>query len=145
METHRLTATEFYPQTGLVNNFTQFLLKKDLPLSRLSAFNDRPETYQTWKATFLVIIKELNVSCFEENNLLVKWLGPESKQFANSIRSSNISDPAQGLFRIWERQEERYGKPKMIETALSANSITFQRYHTQTRRNCMTFLISLQR
>ena len=65
------TATEFYPQTGLVNNFTQFLLKKDFLLSRFSAFNDRPESSQTWKATFSTIIKDLNVSLFEEMELLV--------------------------------------------------------------------------
>ena len=68
---------------------------------------------------------DLNVSLFEEMKLLVKWLDPESKQFANSIRSSNISDPAKGLFRIWERLEERYGKPEMIEAALKCKLNSF--------------------
>ena len=93
------SAPEFYPlsQTGLVTNFTQFLLKKDLLLSRFSPFNDQAESYQTWKSSFTGIVKELNVSPFEELDLLVKWLGPESKRFASSIRSSNINNPSKGL------------------------------------------------
>ena len=91
---------------------------KDLLLSRFSSFNDRPGTYETWKATFTTIIKEQNVTPFEEMDLLVKWLGPEPKRFANSIRTSNIHNQFTGLHRIWKRLEERYGRPEMVEAAL---------------------------
>lgn len=114
------TAPETLPVSspGVVENLTQFLLKKDLLMSRFSPFNDRPDSYQTWKASFTSIVKELNISAFEEMDLLIKWLGPESKRFASSIRGSNINDPVKGLYRIWERLEERYGRPEMIESAL---------------------------
>ncbi|XP_065944078.1 uncharacterized protein [Magallana gigas] len=102
----------------VVENLTQFLLKKDLLMSRFSSFNDKPDSYQTWKASFTNIVKELNISAFEEMDLLIKWLGPESKRFASSIRGSNINDPVKGLYRIWERLEDRYGRPEMIESAL---------------------------
>lgn len=78
-------------------------------MSRFSSFNDKPDSYQTWKASFTNIVKELNISAFEEMDLLIKWLGPESKRFASSIRGSNINDPVKGLYRIWERLEDRYG------------------------------------
>ena len=61
-----------YSHSGVATDLTQFLFKKDLLLSRFSAFNDRPDTYETWKATFTTIIKELNVTPFEEMDLLVK-------------------------------------------------------------------------
>ena len=51
-------ASEFreYSHSGVATDLTKFLLKKDL-LSRFSAFNDRPDTCETWKATFTTIIK----------------------------------------------------------------------------------------
>ena len=100
-------------------------MKKDFLPSRFSAFNDRPDTYETWKATFTAIIKELNVTPFEEMDLLVKWLGPESKRFASSIRTSNIHNPFTGLHRIWERLEERYGRREMVEAALKQKLDSF--------------------
>jgi hypothetical protein len=113
-------APEFRPSShfGVATELTQFLLKKDLLLSRFSSFDDQPNSFETWKTTFTHIIKELNVTPFEEMDLLVKWLGPESRKFASSIRSANIDNPFAGLRRIWERLEERYGRPEMVETAL---------------------------
>ncbi|XP_056020363.1 uncharacterized protein LOC125680242 [Ostrea edulis] len=120
-------ASEFRPcsYSGVATDLTQFLLKKDLLLSRFSSFSDRPETYETWKATFKNITKELNVTPFEEMDLLVKWLGPESRKFASSMRASNINNPFTGLRRIWDRLEERYGRPEMIETALKQKLYSF--------------------
>lgn len=37
---------------------TTFLVKKNLPLSRLSAFNDRPENCLMWKGSFSIIMKD---------------------------------------------------------------------------------------
>ena len=102
----------------VASELTRFLLKKDLLLSRLSRFNDRPESYAVWKASFQSIMGELSVTPFEEMDLLVKWLGPESSKHALSIRTSNASHPDRGLRRIWERMDERYGCPEMVESAL---------------------------
>ena len=110
---------------AVTSEFTRFLLKKELLLSRLTSFNDRPEAYAVWKASFKSIMKELNVTPFEEMDLLVKWLGPESSRNALSIRMSNPNDPARGLQRIWERLEERYGCPEMVESALKQKLANF--------------------
>lgn len=86
-------------------------------MSRFSSFNNKPDSYQTWKASFTSIVKESNISAFEEMDLLIKWLGSESKRFASSIRGSNINDPVKELHRIWERLEDRKCRPEMIESA----------------------------
>ncbi|XP_069129320.1 uncharacterized protein [Argopecten irradians] len=78
----------------------------------------RQRIFLPWKAGFLNVVKELGVSPIEELDLLVKWLGPESTKHAISIRSSNISNPERGLKKIWERLEERYGSPALIESTL---------------------------
>ncbi|MES9969565.1 MAG: hypothetical protein ABW092_05990, partial [Candidatus Thiodiazotropha sp.] len=109
----------------VTSELTRFLLKKDLLLSRLSHFNDKPESFAVWKASFKNIMRELSVTPFEEMDLLVKWLGPDSSKHALSIRSSNADNPARGLQRIWDRMEERYGCPEMVESALKTKLASF--------------------
>ena len=43
---------------NLVSDFSNFLLKKDLLLTRLSVFSDRPENYMVWKNSFKNIMSE---------------------------------------------------------------------------------------
>lgn len=100
------------------NDLTKFLLRKDLSLSRLSNFNDRPEAYHTWKSSFCDVMREMGVGPSEEMDLLVKWLGSDSKKHALSLRASNAHNPANGLKKIWERLDERFGSPEMIYTAI---------------------------
>ena len=99
-------------------DLVKFLLRKDLTLSRLYIFNDKPETYKTWKSSFSQVMKEMSVNPSEEMDLLVKWLGVESRKFALSIRSANTHDPGKGLKRIWERLDERFGSPEMVHSVL---------------------------
>ena len=119
-------ATEFYPkqpretptECSITSDFMRFLLKKDLLLSRLTNFNDRPEHYLIWKTSFKSIMIELNVTPFEELDLLVKWLGPESLKQAVAIRAAYATRPDRGLACIWERLEDRFGAPEMVDQAL---------------------------
>ena len=96
-------------------DLVKFLLRKDLTLSRLYIFNDKPET---WKSSFSQVMKEMSVNPSEEMDLLVKWLGVESRKFALSIRSANTHDPGKGLKRIWERLDERFGSPEMVHSVI---------------------------
>jgi hypothetical protein len=56
-------------------------------------FDDKPESYESWRASHQSVTKELDVTPFEEIDLLVTWLGPESSRFAKSIRAANAHDP----------------------------------------------------
>ncbi|XP_050419539.1 uncharacterized protein LOC126832715 [Patella vulgata] len=126
---------EFYPSdqhqplTPVVqdptSDITRFLLRKDLLFSRLSNFNDRPETYIAWKSSFLNIMDELQVTDSEQVDLLVKWLGSESSKHAVSIRTASANNPAKCLQRIWQRLEDRYGAPEMIEESLKNKLSSF--------------------
>ena len=93
-------------------------MKRELLISRLKNYNDRPESFAAWKATFQSIMQELQVSTDEEIDLLINFLGPESSRQANSIKTANFGDPRKGLSRIWERLTNRYGSPEMVEFAL---------------------------
>jgi hypothetical protein len=104
---------------------TNFLLRKDLMLQRLTSFDDKPETYAVWKASFQSVVSELGVTPSEEFDLLLKWLGPESRKYAASLRSANAAKPAIGLHRLWERLEVRYGAPEMVEASLKQKLANF--------------------
>jgi hypothetical protein len=61
-----------------MSDITRFMNRKDFLLSRFVNFDDKPESYESWKASFQSVTRELGVTPFEEMDLLVKWLGPES-------------------------------------------------------------------
>jgi hypothetical protein len=82
---------------------SHFLLKKDLLMHRFSSFDDSATNSTTWKVSFISIVREVKVTPLEELDLLTKWLGPESKKYAVSIRTANICDPQRGLNLIWDR------------------------------------------
>ncbi|XP_033752106.1 uncharacterized protein LOC117335931 [Pecten maximus] len=111
--------------TSIAMDLTRFLLKKDLLLSRLTNFDDRPESYQTWKSSFKSIMADLNVTPRDEMDLLEKWCGPESKRHVVSLKASNFGFPERGLLRVWERLDERFGAPEMIEASLRQRLASF--------------------
>lgn len=51
-------------------------------------------------------------------DLLFKWLGKESAEHVEQIRSIHINNPQAGLRMIWERLEQCYGSAEVIEDAL---------------------------
>ncbi|XP_069109080.1 uncharacterized protein [Argopecten irradians] len=103
---------------GGVSELTNYIMKKDLLLSRLSKYDDRPERYLVWKTSFRNIARELKVNATEELDLLGRWLGEESSRQATSLRTANCHNEAQALSRIWSRLDERYGSPELVEAAL---------------------------
>lgn len=73
-----------------MSDLTRFLLKKDLLFSRFSHFNDKPETFTTWKTSFKSITEELQVTPFEEMDLLVKFLSPPNLQLVSEQQIHHI-------------------------------------------------------
>ncbi|XP_033979973.1 uncharacterized protein LOC117477426 [Trematomus bernacchii] len=84
----------------------------------LLQFDDKPENYWSWKASFISATKDLNLTAREELDLMTKWLGPDSMQQAKRIRAVHVLNPAAGVNMIWQRLEECYGAPEVIEDAL---------------------------
>ncbi|CAG2195834.1 unnamed protein product [Mytilus edulis] len=117
-----------------MTDITRFMYRKDFLLSRFTNFDDKPEAYESWRASFQSVTRELGVTPFEEMDLLVKWLGTESSKFAKIIRAANAHDPPRGLQRIYDRLQERYGRPEMVESALKRKLNAFQ---TITNKDCV--------
>jgi hypothetical protein len=79
-----------------MSDITRFMYRNDFLLSRFVNFYDKPECYESWRTSYHSITKELGITPFEEIDLLVKWLGPESSRFAKSIRAANAHNPPRG-------------------------------------------------
>lgn len=84
----------------------------------LLQFDDKPENYWSWKSSLISATKDLNLSAREELDLMTKWLGAESSEQAKRIRAVHVLNPAAGVNMVWQRLEECYGTPEVIEDAL---------------------------
>ncbi|KAK3084088.1 hypothetical protein FSP39_007909 [Pinctada imbricata] len=106
------------PASQGAQDLTNFLLRKDLILQRMQNFNDDPSTYFVWKGTFKNVIEDARVTAHEEIQLLLRWLGPESVKQATSIRRANPNNSESALLKIWERLDERFGAPELVDSTL---------------------------
>jgi hypothetical protein len=109
----------------MANMFSNFMIKKDLLLSRLVRFTDEPELFDIWRSSFRSVTTELGVSQMEELELLAKWLGPESSKHAQHIRAANAKNPELGLTRVWERLDTMYARPEMVDASIKKKLSSF--------------------
>ena len=98
----------------VVDEINKYLLRKELLLTRLIQFDDTPETYMSWKSSFRQVCQELNISASEEIDLMIKWLGKESRKYALSLKNVYRNNPAIGLESLWTRLDERYGSSGLL-------------------------------
>lgn len=107
-----------FPEPQPAQDLAKYLMRRELVSSGLLQFDDRPEHFWAWKASFLSATQDLSLTPREELDLLVKWLGTDSAEQARRIRSVHILNPAAGLHMVWQRVEECYGTPEAVEHAL---------------------------
>lgn len=74
------------PETcnNLASEFSKYLIRKELIMSRFMNSDDKPESFLVWKQSFLGLISELEAGEREQLDLLVKYLGPKSSEQARS-------------------------------------------------------------
>lgn len=73
-------------------------------------------------------MRELGLSPSEEMNLLIRWLGDTSSaNQAKSIRNANASNPKHGLTRIWNRLNDRFANPKVVEPSIKRKLVRFHK------------------
>ncbi|KAL1007525.1 hypothetical protein UPYG_G00087930, partial [Umbra pygmaea] len=109
---------EYLPEANGAQEFARYLIRKEMVSAGLLRFDDKPENYWAWKASFLSATKDLCLTAREELDLLTKWLGAGSSEQAKRIRAVHIGNPAAGVAMVWQRLEECYGTPEVIEDAL---------------------------
>ncbi|XP_052089785.1 uncharacterized protein LOC127726448 [Mytilus californianus] len=129
------TARPFVPtQRNEAQELAKFMVKKDLITSRLISFDDQPSHYSSWKISFQHIMTELDTNPLEQLDLLIKFLGPSSKQHAQNIRCANANNPDTAVRLIWERLDARFGSPEMIESSLHSRIVNFPKLSNNNRK-----------
>lgn len=79
--------------TGIPADFTEHMLKKDLLVSRLIKFNNKPEFYPSWRHSLKSVMLELDAKPEEEIDFLIKCTSNSSQQQIISIKSTNSHKP----------------------------------------------------
>lgn len=64
------------------------------------------------------VLQGLKLTCTEEIDLLIKWLGPQSSEHMKKIRAVHVNDPVAGLSMALIRLEECYGSLERMKKAL---------------------------
>ncbi|XP_056093862.1 uncharacterized protein LOC130072671 [Rhinichthys klamathensis goyatoka] len=106
------------PSAVAATDLGKYLMRREMVSSGLLKFDDKPENYWAWKASFISSTDDLKLSAREELDLLCKWLGPSSSEQAKRIRAVHIHNAPTGLRMLWQRLEDVYGSPEVIENAL---------------------------
>lgn len=108
-----------------VSNLIRFMARREIVSTGLLQFDDCPENYRAWKASFFTATKDLNLTAKEEMDLLVKWLGADSREQAKRIRAVHVENPDRGRLMIWERLDDCFGAPEVVESSLLRRLETF--------------------
>lgn len=125
--TYTSPAHQFEPLTPIppthnnssaITDVAKYLMRRELVSTTIQKFDDEPQNYRTWKSSFLNVIKDLSLSPREELDLLIKWLGPQSSEQARRVSAAQIYNVVASLEMVWQRLEESYGAPEVIEHAL---------------------------
>lgn len=114
-----------------MSDLARFLARSEIINSGLTKFDDHPENYWAWKSSFLYATSGLKLTSSKQLDLLFKWLGSQSSEYARRIRSVNIKYPEVRLKMAWDRLEEMYGSPEVVENALFDKIEQFSKINKQ--------------
>lgn len=109
------TANNCAPAT---EHLAQYLARRDLVSSSLYQFDDKPENYHAWQSSYNNATQGLGLTATEELDMMTKWLGRESSDHVKRLRSVHVTNPVIALKKAWERLQECYAAPEIIEKAL---------------------------
>ncbi|KAM3822775.1 uncharacterized protein M6D78_018315 [Vipera latastei] len=115
-------------------DYARYMIRRELIITSLSKFDDRPENYRSWRATFRAVVADLNFNPREELDLLIKWLGPESTDRVKRLRSVYVDSPDAGLAAAWARLEQAYGSPDVLQKALFKRLQNFPKIGNEDNR-----------
>lgn len=115
----------------------QYLARRDLVMSGLYQFDDKPENFRAWQSSFTNAVAEVRLTATQELDLMTKWLGKESGEQMRCIRAVYVNNADLALRKAWERLRDCYAAPEIIEQSLFQRLDSFPRIaakdHTKLR------------
>lgn len=119
-----ISAPCYYPQlkpdqgVSATEHLAQYLARRDLVSASLYEFDDKPENYRAWQSSYKNATQGLALTATEELDLMTRWLGKESSNQVKRLRSVHVASPDIALRKAWERLQECYAAPEVVEKAL---------------------------
>lgn len=110
-----------------MTDFAKFLACRELITTGLFKFDDTPENFRAWQSSFLNATEDIDFTYSQELDLLVKWLSKESSEHVKRIRAVYTTNPNTALQLAWDRLEECYATPEVVENALFKKLDVFPR------------------
>lgn len=104
--------------TSHAEPFAQYMARRDLITSGLYQYDDKPENFRAWLSSFTGATADVHLTPTQELDLMTKWLGKESSSQIKRIRSVYVNNPAEALQKAWDRLQECYAAPEIIEKSL---------------------------
>ncbi|XP_011487025.2 uncharacterized protein LOC105356652 [Oryzias latipes] len=111
--------------------FAQYMARRDLIISGLYQYDDKPENFRAWYSSFTGATAEVHLTPTQELDLMTKWLGKESNCQVKRIRSVYVNNPTMALQKAWERLHECYAAPEIIEKSLFQRLDSFPKITTK--------------
>lgn len=108
-------------------DFARFLARRELITTGLFKFDDTPENFRAWQSSFLNATGGIDLTYSQQLDLLVKWLGKESSEHVKRIRAVYTTNPKAAFQLSWDRLEECYATPEVVENALFKKLDSFPR------------------
>ena len=97
-----------------MEGFVQFLSRRELIANKIEKFDSSPENFNTWKAAFKNMIREVNISPSEELALMAKHATGDSKRLIQRLRNAYIENPTEGVKECWRKLGERFGSTAVV-------------------------------
>ena len=97
-----------------MESYVQFMARREIIANKVEKFNDCPENFRTWKASFQNMIKDINITASEELSLIVEYTTGQSKKLIQRLRNAYIESPDEGVKESWKKLCERFGSDAVI-------------------------------
>ena len=106
-----------------VESYIQFMARQELVANKIEKFDNRPENYRTWKASFENMVRDVNITASETLTLLIEYTTSQSKRLVQRLRNAYVENPEEGLKEAWKKLSERFGSNALV-TQMHLNKLT---------------------
>ena len=90
------------------------MARRELISNKFEKFDNRPENFHTWRASFKNMTRDVIITASGELSLLIEYTSGDSKCLVQRLHNAFIEKPAEGVKETWKKLEECFGSNAVI-------------------------------
>ena len=90
------------------------MARRELISNKIEKFDNRPENYTTWRATFRNMTREVNITGSKELALMIEHTTGEPKRLVQRLCNAYAENPAAGVREFWKKLSKRFGSTAVV-------------------------------